>query len=127
VALAERGTSEKETERTNGVPNLRERRWLFKYYQIRIRLRAELSDLPSIRARVRSKGSLSLSLSLSRRLNIEEIRSELGRARAYRSLGENLPSTCPFAEDGEEREINIIEESDIERYKQITRDSPEPR
>ncbi|KAL0127890.1 hypothetical protein PUN28_003268 [Cardiocondyla obscurior] len=29
---------------TNGVPNLRERRWLFKYYQIRIRLRAGLSD-----------------------------------------------------------------------------------
>lgn len=36
---AKRHRGGKGMEYTNGVPNLRERRWLFKYYQIRIRLR----------------------------------------------------------------------------------------
>jgi len=61
---------------TNGVPNLRERCWgLFKYYQIRIRLRAGLSD-PTDPSHLLDR-RLRDSMFSSRRVNVEKIRSEL--------------------------------------------------
>lgn len=60
---------------TNGVPNLREWRWLFKYYQIRIRLRAGLSD-PTDPSHLLDRRPRD-SMFSPRRVNVGEIRSEL--------------------------------------------------
>lgn len=120
-AKRHRGT-EKGMGYTNGVPNLRERRWLFKYYQIRIRLRAGgLAILPILPISDRRFRNSTL---FPRRVNIREIRSQFTlidrSARIYRVL---ILPRCGWG--WKRKEINIGE-PDIERYKQITQVSDNP-